>query len=116
MTKSDNSAPSRRSSMARAAAIAGLAAAAVAVVSPAAMASGTSNDVNGCYSTWGSTGSNAHCKDVTATGFYRNAASCNWSLDQQSAEYMFLFGSSKQDWGQVDCTFKINFSWVNFRG
>ncbi|GAA2809452.1 hypothetical protein GCM10010441_37530 [Kitasatospora paracochleata] len=43
---------------------------------------------------------------------YRNEASCSWSPDQQSAFREFSYGESDADWGQVDCTFKVNESWI----
>ncbi len=94
-----------RKSLARATVIGGLAVAAVAAVAPLASA-GTSNTTLGCYSTWGSTGSNAHCSNPYALddGDYTNHGSCYYSSDQWSSL-----------WGQVDCTFSINWSEVLYQ-
>ncbi|MEV7778720.1 hypothetical protein [Kitasatospora sp. NPDC088351] len=103
-----------RSKIARSVAIAGLAVAAAVAAAPAATASGTSGQTNGCYSTWGSTGSNAHCKSVGVTGYYRNHAECSWQSDRWSTYYYFWNLSSQPNWGQVDCAFSIESSWVDY--
>ncbi|MFI6850648.1 hypothetical protein OG535_01855 [Kitasatospora sp. NBC_00085] len=103
-----------RSRVARGLAVLGLGVAAVVVVAPGALASGTSNKTNGCWSTWGSTGSNAHCQNVTDGGNYVNKSICSWSSDQVSDAEWFDRGASKDNWGQIDCTFNVEKSWVDY--
>ncbi|MFF7897206.1 hypothetical protein ACFZCV_00030 [Streptomyces sp. NPDC007920] len=102
-----------RKTMARAVAIAGLAAAAVTMGAPTALA-GTSPTTEGCYSTWGNTGSNGHCQSVARTGDFQNQIDCSL-LGDSSIWYLFNKGASKPSWGYVECTFSANRSWINFR-
>ena len=102
-----------RSIVARSAAIAGLAIAAVGVTAPTSFA-GTSGNVYGCYSTWGSTGSNAHCQMVQRQGNFQNQGSCNLGGTVRSGWNFFSTLQSVPNWGQVDCTFAIDSSWVNY--
>lgn len=92
-----------------AAAVAGMAA-----LAPAAFASGTSPTVNGCYSTWGSTGTNAHCFNVTETGKYQNHASCDAQPDKTSSWLTIGKGSTVDNWGQLNCTFKVSSSRIQY--
>ncbi|MFH8383562.1 hypothetical protein ACH4E7_21885 [Kitasatospora sp. NPDC018058] len=102
-----------RSTVAKAAIVGLFSTAALATVAPSAFA-GQSPNTFGCFSTWGSTGSNAHCYDVTQNGDFQNAASCSASFDQQSDWIWISQGSTINGWGQVDCTFSINNSWINY--
>ena len=102
--------------MAKLAATGGLAIAAAATLVPTASASGTSGTTNGCYSTWGSTGSNAHCTNpyVTYPGNFRNHGLCFLEGDQTSSWRWFNQFDWNPGWGQVDCTFQINESFVDW--
>lgn len=103
-----------RSTIAKVSIVGAFASAALAGVTPPALAAGTSGTTNGCYSTWGSTGSNAHCTNpsVSQDGNYRNYGNCYYSSDQYSGWVWFGKGSYVDGWGQVDCTFSINYSYV----
>ena len=106
------------SKVAKGAVIGALGIAALGVVAPSAFASGTSGNTNGCYSTWGSTGSDAHCHSPGAqkAGNYQNYGSC-WNSGDQSFTYTGVYvGWIDPDWGQVDCVFSINCSRVNYLG
>lgn len=100
--------------------VSSLAAAAVVVVTaPSSLASGgTSPTTNGCYSTWGNTGSDAHCTNphVTVTGNYRNHLSCNSQVDKVSGWIYFQAGAYADHWGQLNCTFKASSSRVEYTG
>ncbi|MCM3887598.1 hypothetical protein ND747_28815 [Frankia sp. R82] len=80
-----------------------------------ALASGQSPRTNNCYSTWGSTGSNAHCYANSVAGTYTNHGFCTSQPDPTSSKY-FVKGTYAPDWGQVNCWFKINSSRVDFHG
>jgi NO-binding membrane sensor protein with MHYT domain len=69
---------------------------------------GTSANVNGCKSTWGSTGSSVACSPASVTMHFRNHASCSFSPDQNSGSIAITKGSSVTGVGQVNCTFSIN--------
>jgi hypothetical protein len=75
-----------------------------------AFASGTSNTVDGCYSTWGSTGTNAHCFKVTKTLNYRNHAACEAQPDKTSSWTEIVKGSTVPNFGQINCTFTVTSS------
>jgi hypothetical protein len=83
----------------------------------AALASGgTSSSTNGCYSTWGNTGSNFHCPRVTVSGNYQNHLACNGEADKTSSWYWLSAGSSADNLGQLNCRFKASSAYVAFRG
>ncbi|MFE4971780.1 hypothetical protein ACFRAR_06645 [Kitasatospora sp. NPDC056651] len=105
-----------RSKIAKVSLVGIFSAAAITTVAPSAFAGGTSGTTNGCYSTWGNTGSNAHCTNpvVTVSGYYQNFGSCSYSSDQYSTRYFYSQGSAPNNWGQVDCTFSISYSRVNY--
>lgn len=105
---------SLRSKVVRGAAIAGLAAAAIVSAAPGASASGTSSKTYGCWSTWGDTGSNAHCQKIEKSGYFANKGYCDWSSDQTSGHDWKDAGTSDPDWGQIDCTFHISRSLVEW--
>ncbi|GAA1514239.1 hypothetical protein GCM10009677_54290 [Sphaerisporangium rubeum] len=88
----------------------------VAGTTTSAFASGTSPTTNGCYSTWGSTGTSAHCFNVTVTGNYRNHAACQSQPDKVSSWLWITAGSTVDNWGQLNCTFKITSSRIEFTG
>ncbi|MCK9897956.1 hypothetical protein [Frankia sp. AgB32] len=88
----------------------------VGIGAQAALASGTSPTTNGCYSTWGSTGTNAHCFNVTVTGNYRNHAFCSAQFDKVSSALYMTRGSTVNNWGQLNCTFSVTRSRVDFTG
>jgi hypothetical protein len=115
MAEFNKSARRTRITIAKAAAAAALAGAAVAVAAPTALASGTSSQTYGCYSTWGNTGSNGHCQSVTKTGDFQNEAYCNTGLSDTSVWHYFKYGSSHSTWGYAECTFAVDRSWVNFK-
>jgi hypothetical protein len=71
-----------------------------------AMAAGTSNNVNGCVSTWGNTGSSMVCTP-TVDMRVRNHASCSFSPDQNSSPTDVTRGALTSGF-QIDCTFDIN--------
>lgn len=104
--------------MSKVAAIAGLSVAAIAVAAPMASASGASGVTNGCFSTWGSTGTDAHCTvpHVTVTGNYANHAACDFEPDHTSAWSHFPVPAEIFDFGQIDCTFSVSWSSVAFTG
>ncbi|MFD4394316.1 hypothetical protein [Kitasatospora sp. NPDC058478] len=102
-----------RSKLTRVAVMAGLAAAAVISITPSAFA-GTSGNTFGCWSTWGSTGSNAHCQNVQKSGYFQNYGYCDWEADQTSTNTWFDEKSTVNNWGQIDCTFNISRSLVNW--
>ncbi|MBP5938358.1 hypothetical protein [Streptomyces acidiscabies] len=102
-----------RNTIARAAAFAGAAIAVVALSAPSAMASGTSPKLNGCYSTWGSTGSVAHCVSVTRGGQYKNRGVCTFG-NEDSLWKFFQGGESNPKWGGVECTFDIEKSFIMY--
>ncbi|MFE5584505.1 hypothetical protein [Kitasatospora sp. NPDC056531] len=104
-----------RASITKVSAIGILAAAATISLSPVAFA-GQSSTTNGCYSTWGNTGSNAHCVDphVTVTGNYENYENCSAESDNYSGWNSFDSGAYVNGWGQVDCTWSANYSQVWF--
>ena len=105
-----------KGTLARLAAVGGLAVAALAAP-VAASASGTSATTFGCYSTWGSTGSNAHCTNpyVTYPAYYQNHGACLWSSDVNSSWVWFNQRDWNSGWGQVNCVFDIQQSWVNWK-
>ncbi|MEV0484165.1 hypothetical protein AB0I69_26585 [Streptomyces sp. NPDC050508] len=107
--------PARRASntIARVAALAGAAVAVVALAAPSAMASGTSAKLNGCYSTWGSTGSVGHCVSVTKSGQYKNRGVCTFG-NEDSLWTVFGYGESDSKWGGVECTFDIEKSYIMY--
>ncbi|MFB7128014.1 MULTISPECIES: hypothetical protein [unclassified Kitasatospora] len=110
-------APARAHSLAtKVAAVAGLATVVALGVAPLASASGTSGKTNGCYSTWGTTGTNGHCYPVTADGNFRVSADCNLEPDGSSGWSYFYKNANIGGFGQYDCTFKINSSWVEYSG
>lgn len=106
-----------KGTLARLAAVGGLAVAALAAPVSSASASGTSDTTLGCYSTWGSTGSNAHCTNPYATysAYFQNYGACLWSSDVASNWTWFNQGDWNSGWGQVDCVFDIQESWVNWK-
>jgi hypothetical protein len=101
----------------RALIVAGGASLALAGSGAAAMASsGTSGSTNGCYSTWGNTGSSFHCPKVTVSGYYQNHLSCDKETDKTSAWYWLRAGSGADNLGQVNCRFKASSAYVGFHG
>ncbi|AEV84876.1 hypothetical protein ACWT_3852 [Actinoplanes sp. SE50] len=93
----------------------------IAVVVPAtagaAYASGgTSGRTNNCYSTWGNTGSSAHCLPATATGYYQNHLVCNGEGDKVSNWVLISNGATVDNWGQLNCRFKASSADVRYRG
>ncbi|MER6568678.1 hypothetical protein ABT288_21475 [Streptomyces sp. NPDC001093] len=113
MTEHTQPARRARNTIARVAALAGVAVAAVALATPSAMASGTSPKLNGCYSTWGSTGSVGHCVKVTEAGQYKNHGVCTFG-SEESLWTSFGYGESNPKWGGVECTFNISKSYIMF--
>jgi hypothetical protein len=111
MAEFNKSARRTRITIAKAAAAAALAGAAVAVAAPTALASGTSPTLNGCYSTWGSTGSSGHCVSVTQSGQYKNRGVCTFG-NEDSIWKHFGYGQSDSKWGTVECTFDIEKSYI----
>ncbi|MFE5584504.1 hypothetical protein [Kitasatospora sp. NPDC056531] len=103
-----------RARIAKVSAVGVLAAAATVGLAPLAFA-GASSTTNGCYSTWGNTGSDAHCNNPNATqdGNYGNYESCSAESDNQTWVW-FGAGSVSNDWGQEDCTWSANWSAVRF--
>lgn len=86
-------------------------------VAPSAVASGgTSAKTNGCYSTWGNTGSNSHCTPATVTGNYRNHLACNSQADKVSGWLYITKNSTVSGFGQLNCTFKASSARVEFTG
>ncbi|MFJ3306229.1 hypothetical protein ACIPSA_24545 [Streptomyces sp. NPDC086549] len=112
MTEHTQPARRVRNTIARVAALAGVAVAAVALATPSAMA-GTSAKLNGCYSTWGSTGSVGHCARVTTTGNFKNRGVCTFGNEDSLWEF-FGAGESHPKWGGVECTFDIEKSFIMF--
>lgn len=100
------------------AAVAALSIVAVGVATPMANASGTSPTTMGCFSTWGSTGTDAHCTNpyATANGDYANAARCGWEPDMNSGAIRLTAGARVPDFGQLDCTFEVQSSYVIYAG
>jgi hypothetical protein len=97
--------------------IAGVTALVVTGSSVAAFASGgTSGMTNGCYSTWGNTGSSYHCPRVTVTGYYQNHLACDKEQDKTSPWSRLTAGSSVDNIGQVNCRFKASSAYVAFHG
>jgi hypothetical protein len=97
--------------LAKALIVGGLTIAAGAAVVPMVSASGSSAVSFGCYSTWGSTGSNAHCTAPSATysGNYRNWAWCNTVEGALTSKWQwFNAGQYVPGFGQVNCTFSIH--------
>jgi hypothetical protein len=94
------------------------AAAALALATPAFASGGTSPTTNGCFSTWGNTGSNYHCTSpyATATGRYRNHLACNAQPDFVSSWVSIARGSKVDGLGQLNCAFKASSSRVEFTG
>ncbi|MGJ5754783.1 hypothetical protein FB563_2970 [Streptomyces puniciscabiei] len=113
MTEHTQPARRARTTITRVAALTGAAIAAVALSTPAALASGTSPKLNGCYSTWGSTGSVGHCARVTETGQYKNRGVCTFG-NEDSIWTVFYSGESHPKWGGVECTFDIEKSYIMF--
>ncbi|MDR3036042.1 hypothetical protein [Kitasatospora cineracea] len=105
-----------RSTIVRLGLVASFAATALVAAAPLASASGTSASVNGCYSTWGSTGTSAHCYNTTDAGSYQNEAYCG-GLDYDRASGWVYIGrnSTVSNWGQLDCRWSINSSDVWFK-
>ncbi|MBB4794331.1 hypothetical protein [Streptomyces nodosus] len=113
MTEHTQPARRVRNTIARVAALTGAAVAAVALSAPSAMASGTSATLNGCYSTWGSTGSVGHCVNVSKYGQYKNRGVCTFG-NEDSLWTVFRIGESNQKWGGVECTFNIEKSYIMY--
>jgi hypothetical protein len=90
----------------------------VAALSGIAHASGTSPTTNGCYSTWGSTGANGHCSNphVTESGKYQVHGNCSFQNSQSSGYIYYGAGSYIPNWGQINCTFQIDNSSVEYEG
>ncbi|MFD7584351.1 hypothetical protein ACFV84_02805 [Kitasatospora sp. NPDC059811] len=116
MAKLSNPMARVRSIAPKTAAVVGVSALALLGFMPAAQASsGTSSTVLGCYSTWGNTGTSAHCFNVTLGGRFQNFAACNVEADKYA--YISLQqGSTASDWGQLNCTWKIDYSSVSYLG
>ncbi|KUN78298.1 hypothetical protein AQJ66_31700 [Streptomyces bungoensis] len=102
-----------RNTIARVTALAGVVIAAVALATPSALASGTSPKLNGCYSTWGSTGSVGHCVKVTKNGQYKNRGECTFGKED-SLWTDFWIGDSNPKWGGVECTYNISKSYIMY--
>ncbi|MEU3503312.1 hypothetical protein ABZ726_22000 [Streptomyces hundungensis] len=104
------------SGLRRSVAIGGLSVLAVAGIAPVAIASGTSGTTNGCYSTWGSTGTNAHCTNpsIQMDGAVRNHASCDFEADKVSGWIWTTRGSVFDNWGQLDCSWHVSRSRVEY--
>ncbi|MFF7897202.1 MULTISPECIES: hypothetical protein [unclassified Streptomyces] len=116
MTEHTQPARRARNTIARVAALTGAAVATVAAIAlsaPSAMASGTSATLNGCYSTWGSTGSVGHCVSVTKIGQYKNRGVCTFG-NEDSLWTVFRIGDSNPKWGGVECTFNIEKSYIMY--
>ncbi|WP_159039717.1 hypothetical protein [Streptomyces sp. TP-A0356] len=113
MTEHTQPARRARTTITRVAAFTGAAIAAVALSAPSAMASGTSPRLNGCYSTWGSTGSVGHCVSVTVAGQYKNRGVCTFG-NEDSIWTVFGYGASNPKWGGVECTFDISKSYIMY--
>ncbi|WP_282202139.1 hypothetical protein [Kitasatospora fiedleri] len=98
MAKLSNPITRVRSVAPKAAAVVGVSALAFIGFMPTAQASsGTSNNVLGCYSTWGNTGTNAHCFNVTLGGTFQNFAACNVEADKYA--YLSISqGSTAANW------------------
>jgi hypothetical protein len=90
-------------------AVLGFVGATFALTTPA-FASGTSANVNGCKSSWGSTGSSVSCQPATVTMHFRNHAACSGSPDQNSGSIAITSGSKVSGVGQINCTFSMSSS------
>ena len=87
--------------------------AAIGVVTP--MAGAYQSDTNdGCFSTWGNTGTDAHCTNPFAlvNGNYSNHADCDFESDPTSGKQYYYFGQVVNDFGQLNCTFNVTSSYV----
>ncbi|MBB0243166.1 hypothetical protein FNQ90_03320 [Streptomyces alkaliphilus] len=83
---------------------------------PAAQAAGSSARLNNCWSTWGSTGTAAHCVNTSVTGDYRNEAHCGGiDYNRASGWYRIAKGSTVDPWGRLECAWSIRSSDLAFR-
>ncbi|MFJ3220355.1 hypothetical protein ACIPLC_31095 [Kitasatospora sp. NPDC086801] len=116
MAKFSNPIARVRSVAPKAAAVAGVSALALLAFMPAAQASsGTSGNVLGCYSTWGNTGTSGHCYNVEKGGTFEHFAACNVEVDKYA--YLSISqGSTVSNWGQLNCTWKIDCSSIDCQG
>jgi len=111
-----------RKALANAALVSALSVAAIGVLAPTANAYYRSNTWAGCYSTWGNTGTNAHCNDPWAaaqdgtsggneiggqSGDWANHALCDFESDMTSSRSYFYYLHSYDNFGQLDCTFNV---------
>lgn len=101
---------------AKVAATAALGVAATMAIAFPASADGTSYKTFGCYSTWGNTGTSAHCTPATASAYFANHAVCQYQPDKTS-DYIFISkGSYVDPWGKLNCLFYITNAYVIARG
>ncbi|MCE7078694.1 hypothetical protein [Streptomyces sp. ST2-7A] len=85
-------------------------------VVPSAQAAGSSARINNCWSTWGSTGSAAHCVNTSVTGHYRNEAHCGGiDYDRVSGWVRIARGSTVDPWGRLECAWSIRSSDLSFK-
>jgi hypothetical protein len=81
-----------------------------------AFADGTSPKTFGCYSTWGDTGTSAHCRPATQTAHFANHAVCWFEPDHTSDYTLITKGSTVDPWGQLECGLSIQKAYVLARG
>ncbi|WP_133243246.1 hypothetical protein OIE62_22695 [Streptomyces scopuliridis] len=97
--------------------IASLSAAILLGAASLASADGSSAKLNNCWSTWGSTGSSAHCVNTSQTGSYQNEAYCGGvDTNKASGWRQITKGSTIDPWGKLECTFSIRYSDIWFKG
>ncbi|MBD0672208.1 hypothetical protein [Streptomyces sp. CBMA156] len=116
MAKTATPVDGARSTIVRLGFVASFAAALVVGAAPLASASGQSANLNNCYSTWGSTGTSAHCYNTSDAGYYQNEAYCGGvDYDRASGWTYIGKGSTISNWGQLNCTWSIRYSDVWFK-
>ncbi|GAA1899293.1 hypothetical protein GCM10009716_06420 [Streptomyces sodiiphilus] len=83
---------------------------------PAAHAAGSSAKLNNCWSTWGSTGSAAHCRNTSVSGNYQNEAYCGGIDTDKASGWRYISqGATVDPWGKLECRWSIRYSDIWFK-
>ncbi|MFE9046238.1 hypothetical protein ACFYOG_35805 [Streptomyces sp. NPDC007818] len=94
-------------------AIGALAVAAVATVAPSASASSELGSTKGCKGYWYSTSFHGYCSGVTAPGWFRLGAKCDYQSDYAGAWVQLNRGYvGKFDYDE--CTFKVTYAYISY--